>query len=409
MKKQKVYYFQMESKAAPVTDGGDVFIEGYASTPDVDRYGDVVEPEAFTNALPLFMKNPVVLYQHDEHRPVGTVESAKVMDQGLWVRVKVIEEDSKQKVLDGRMRTFSFCWVAKAIEFRHRDGAAFNPIEDSIYDPDIVRVVKELDLIEISIVTTPANGNALFSVAKSVKSFFKERLTEAFDMTNRKDAPGMGTPEAPAAPVAAPADVKVETTTETTIEAPKPAEAPAEAKADPVAPDEKKEGEEEEKKPEAPAPTTTPTNGEQPQKADEKADEKPAADSPEAPKGEEGKAESKSVAAEEGKDLIVAKSVAQLFPDLIEAGHMSEEKSAGQGVSLPKAVTNLMRKMCDAFVSEAKRAEDLEVKLADAKKTLDSLPVKSALRVHGQYVNPEPEKSSPKQPSEEFMNLFRQR
>lgn len=38
----------------------------------------------------------------------------------------------------------------------------------------MVRTIKELDLVEISVVSTPANPNAVFSLEKSVKSFFDE-------------------------------------------------------------------------------------------------------------------------------------------------------------------------------------------------------------------------------------------
>lgn len=392
---QKPYYFQMEVKATTQDNNGKkvVRIKGFASTPDVDRYGDVVEPTAFKDALTLFMKNPVVLYQHDDTRPVGTITSAVITEKGLSVEADIMEDDSQEKVLDGRMRAFSFGWIPLDTEFRHKDGSAFNNTMDSIWDPDIVRVIKALDLVEISIVTTPANGNALFTVAKSVKSFFSDAATKSMPMKNKKDASETTQEAAQTAPEVKPVETQEPVKTEEAkTEEVVPAEtvapvetAPKEAPVTPVAP----AGE---------ATTTTPTNGDKPPEADEKGDEKAPADSPEAPKGEEGKAESKPEAATEGKALIVSKSVSDVLPELVQAGLLTESKEAGKGLDLPKEIVGLMRKMADAYIESAKQVKELEEKLA-------KLPVKSALKVHGQYEAPKVE-SAKKEVGRAFKGLF---
>ena len=53
----------MEVKQVEDKDGS-VVIEGYASTPDIDRYQDIVEPTAFSKAIEMYMKNPVLLCQY---------------------------------------------------------------------------------------------------------------------------------------------------------------------------------------------------------------------------------------------------------------------------------------------------------------------------------------------------------
>lgn len=138
---------------------GVLFIEGYANTIDKDRVGDVVLPEAFTKTLPTYMDNPVLLFQHDWDKVIGTVTSAEVTDKGLYIRAKVSSakdvEDVRTKILEGGLRTFSI---------------GYNEV-DAVFDERTkTNVIKELELLEISVVTIPANANAKFSVVESEKN-----------------------------------------------------------------------------------------------------------------------------------------------------------------------------------------------------------------------------------------------
>lgn len=60
IEEKSVNTFQMNFKEVKVVDGK-LKIKGFASTPDLDRYDDVIKPEAFANAMKTYMKNPVVL------------------------------------------------------------------------------------------------------------------------------------------------------------------------------------------------------------------------------------------------------------------------------------------------------------------------------------------------------------
>lgn len=53
-------HFQMLFKEVQQEEGK-VKIKGFASTPDLDRYDDIVQPTAFAEAMSTYMKNPVVL------------------------------------------------------------------------------------------------------------------------------------------------------------------------------------------------------------------------------------------------------------------------------------------------------------------------------------------------------------
>ena len=67
-------------------------IEGYASTKDKDRGHDIIDPQAFKNALDLYMTNPIVLLQHNMEKPIGVVTEAKIDDNGLYVKARITQD-----------------------------------------------------------------------------------------------------------------------------------------------------------------------------------------------------------------------------------------------------------------------------------------------------------------------------
>src|SRR5688572_21976485 len=68
--------------------------EGWATTPETDRMGDIVEPAGVEFKLPL-----PLLWQHNSREPIGHVVSAKVSKDGIFVRAKIanIAEAGKLK------------------------------------------------------------------------------------------------------------------------------------------------------------------------------------------------------------------------------------------------------------------------------------------------------------------------
>ena len=140
--------------------------EWYASTKDKDRWSDIVEPEAFKNALSMYMLNPIVLLQHDMDKPIWIVEEAKIDDNGLYIKAKITENEDWvfSKLVNGVLRSFSIGYRVK--DYEDRD----------IYNSDWEYawsdfVIKELELYEISIVSVPMNPYALF---KSMSDCFEK-------------------------------------------------------------------------------------------------------------------------------------------------------------------------------------------------------------------------------------------
>lgn len=406
-------------------DEGAVRIRGYASTPDIDRYRDIVEPSAFKDALSLYLKNPVLLRSHDADRPIGVVEVATVTDQGLWIEAVVKDVQTAKEIEEGLMRTLSIGYIAKSTELQHEDGTPFNWEEDSPWDPSLVRVIKELDLVEISVVSTPANGNALFSMAKSFESCSRQLALKSFGIEVKDGSDDAGVPaeqaeseeggeEAPEAPVEAPEEEAPEGE-ETAQEEP---EAPDE---EPEAPEEEKAEEDEEKEPageadETPKEDAEPSD-EEPAEDAENAGESPVADDAEGGDAEEADADAEpegepeegaeDAEEDEQKAIIVTKDVAELLPTLKAVGAIREPEGEEKAEQLSGEVVSLMQKLHDVAASENKRANDLQAKL-------DGTPEKKAIAPHRQFgaedetLSDEERKSvtQKKQASQWFMGLF---
>ena len=146
------------SKGLPTADEpiDSVYIEGYASTNDIDRHGDVVPPSVWDAGLKNYLKNPVILAYHDHDDPVGRMVEHKVDEKGLWIKARIsAASEVFNLVKDGVVTAFS-------IGFRILD-AEYNAVAE-------VFVIKELELHEISVVSVPANQDTLFNLSKAFES-----------------------------------------------------------------------------------------------------------------------------------------------------------------------------------------------------------------------------------------------
>lgn len=149
---------------------GKMIIKGYANTADKDRVGDVVLPSAFTKSLPEYMENPVILFQHDWDKVVGKCIKADITEEGLYVECEVSQakdvEDVKTKIAEGTLKTFSI---------------GYNEILADYDESSACNVVKELELLEISVVTIPANPKAKFTTETVTKDDTKENKSAMDD------------------------------------------------------------------------------------------------------------------------------------------------------------------------------------------------------------------------------------
>jgi len=131
-----------------------IMIEGYASTADADRQGDIVPSSVWKSGITNYLNNPVILAYHQHSEPVGRMVDHRIDNRGLWIKARISAAAGEvfNLIKDGVLSAFS-------IGFR---------IIDAEYDAaKELFVVKELELTEISVVSVPANQNTLFSLSKS--------------------------------------------------------------------------------------------------------------------------------------------------------------------------------------------------------------------------------------------------
>lgn len=137
-------------------DEEELIISGLASTNDEDRSGDIVASDAWTrkDALANYLKNPVILAFHDMSRPIGKTIEHKVVENGLSIKAKISKSagDIIQLIKEGILSAFSIGFTIKDADFDPKSG---------------VFMIKELELYEVSVVSIPANQNALFSIEKN--------------------------------------------------------------------------------------------------------------------------------------------------------------------------------------------------------------------------------------------------
>ena len=154
----KIRDFGLEVKAVE-DDGG---FSGYGSVfGNEDSYGEVVAPGAFAESLVEIAAKgrPVpVLWQHRSGEPIGIYTSLKEDGTGLYVEGKLLKDDVRQAAESyallkaGAVSGLSIGYYVRASSFDEKTG---------------IRTLQRLDLVEISLVTFPANDEARVDAVKA--------------------------------------------------------------------------------------------------------------------------------------------------------------------------------------------------------------------------------------------------
>lgn len=169
-------------------DEKDLIIEGMASTVDKDRVGDVIEANAWRNGVTNFKKNPIILFNHNYNRPIGRATSVKQTEDGLAITAKISKAAGEivELIKDGVLSTFSVGFM----------------IKDADYDKDSdTFLIKKAELLEVSVVSVPANQSATFSVKKSLS---EEEFNNLISGQSTVDKPnGKAASDTPEGPIAA--------------------------------------------------------------------------------------------------------------------------------------------------------------------------------------------------------------
>tara|TARA_R100001015_G_C4617428_1_gene173704 strand:- start:304 stop:1104 length:801 start_codon:yes stop_codon:yes gene_type:complete len=146
-----------------------------ASTSSPDRYGDVIDQKGWITDN--YRKNPVVLLNHDSSQlPIGR-GNVSIRNDQLVIDVEFDDEDPraqevKRKAQNGFMNAVSVGF--RPLESTSRSGLP----KDNKYYGQRGMYYSKAELLEVSIVTIPANGEATMLEQKFFNTMKEDLLTE---------------------------------------------------------------------------------------------------------------------------------------------------------------------------------------------------------------------------------------
>lgn len=162
---------------------------GWATTPDVDRVNDTINPLGAKFSNPL-----VLLHQHDSERPIGTVKFKKPTKAGIEfeAEIPVIEDAGSLKdrvdtawgeIKAGLVRAVSIGFRSIKHAYKETGGIDF----------------QEIEIFELSTVSVPANASALITSVNKSLSAEAIAVIKEHDVGAPADDPEIQKPDTPAA------------------------------------------------------------------------------------------------------------------------------------------------------------------------------------------------------------------
>lgn len=146
------------------SDNEEMKFAGFASTSDLDQGGDIIVKGAWARTVAERGQKVKMLWGHkSDMMPLGKFTMIEEREAGLYVEGKISETSHGKDVMtllrDGAIDSMSIGYIAK----------------ESDYRDDGVRVIKDLDLFEVSLVNFPMNEKAIIT---QVKNQFNPRELE---------------------------------------------------------------------------------------------------------------------------------------------------------------------------------------------------------------------------------------
>ena len=144
---------------------------GYASVFNVkDSYNDIILPCAFQKSIQNrdIKKDVKMLWQHCQDKPIGYFETIREDAIGLYVEGQIMLDiqqgmEAYNLIKNKAVNGLSIGYSVKKAEYDEKDDA---------------RIIKEIELFEISVVTFPANkySNITYCKSKSLEQTIIEKL-----------------------------------------------------------------------------------------------------------------------------------------------------------------------------------------------------------------------------------------
>lgn len=137
------------------------------STPEVDRYGTIIVPSGIDYTA--YLNNPIVLAQHDSDKwPIGRCLGFAMNGENLeaTIQIECITEEGK------KLNKLINAGFVKAVSV----GIIPKEYEEQTIDGQKVTVYTQSELVEFSVVSVPANRQALLK--KSIKTLLQESINK---------------------------------------------------------------------------------------------------------------------------------------------------------------------------------------------------------------------------------------
>lgn len=144
-------------------------IEGYGATFDLDRGDDIIMKGAFLKSLQRHKDDdrPIrMLFGHDRNNLIGgfPVSDAKEDEKGLYVKGEINLETQQGREAFALAKQGVLTDMSIGFSIPNREAVSFEDIGDNF-----VRVIREIELWEISLVTEPMNAAAKITTVKGVE------------------------------------------------------------------------------------------------------------------------------------------------------------------------------------------------------------------------------------------------
>lgn len=138
-------------------------ITGIATTPNTDRSDDILEPTGAKFALPI-----PLLWQHNHNQPIGEVISAVITEKGIEITAKIAKITENGKLKD----RIDEAWQSIKSGLVKCLSVGFKIKEYNYLESSWGLHIKEWEWYELSVVTVPANADAVITSVKQIKEAF---------------------------------------------------------------------------------------------------------------------------------------------------------------------------------------------------------------------------------------------
>lgn len=155
-------YSTLQIKSVTDTDDERI-ITGIATTPSTDRDDDILEPMGAKFTLPI-----PLLSHHNHSQPIGEVIQAEVTAGGILITAKIAKIDEEGKLKE----RIDEAWQSIKSGLIKGLSVGFKIKEYNYLESSWGLHIKEWEFYELSVVTVPANADAVITSVKQIKEAF---------------------------------------------------------------------------------------------------------------------------------------------------------------------------------------------------------------------------------------------